>query len=363
MKLFENKERTDKKPANHLDNKFDFYDRSRSPQVTQIRETLNKWFDNYPDPEKKELKTRFLSSFSSAFYELFLHELFIKQGYTLEPHPKIPGTTKRPDFLVSGHGLEFYLEAKESTDKTDSEKSMENRINSLYDQINKTKSPNFFLKINELIIKSKGQPSGNKIISFLEKELLKFDPEILSKRISEKGFDQLDEITYDDNHIKLSISLIPKSPKIRGKDGIRPIGIYPFLSLWGGSDNSIKSAIEKKATRYGVLNKPYLICVNSTSERITDDFDVMNALFGSLQVTFSMDSNNRNERYTRAFDGVFFNSKGPKFTRVSAVLITNVHCANLHIAKLWLVEHPFAKLNINLEQFAMTKIVVENNHV
>lgn len=90
---------------------------------------------------------------------------------------------------------------------------------------------------------------------------------------------------------------------------------------------------------------------------------MMNALFGSLQITFSTNPNNRDERLTRAMDGVFQNSNGPKFTRVSAILITNVHSANLHIANHWLVKHPFANRELLFDTFELTKVVVENHQI
>ena len=175
--LFENKERTDDKPANHLDNTYDFYDRSSSKRAAQVRDILNFWFHKYPESEKVELKRRLQTSFSSPFFELFLHEFFRRQGFTLEPHPILPETSKRPDFLVCGHGLEFYLEAKESTDKSEREKSIENRTNYLYDQINKTNTPNFYFRINELQLKSSNQPSGKKLIRYIESKLPQFNPD------------------------------------------------------------------------------------------------------------------------------------------------------------------------------------------
>lgn len=361
--LFEHKERTDDKPANHLDNTYDFYDRSSSRQVAQVRDTLNSWFANYPESEKVELKRRFQTSFSSPFFELFLHEFFRRQGFTLEPHPILTGTAKRPDFLVRGHGLEFYLEAKESTDKSEGEQSTENRINQLYDQINRTNTPNFFFRINELLLKSNNQPSGKKITKFIESQLPQFDPDEVSKSLKTGGLENLETITFEDQDLKLIISLIPKSLEARGKLGLRPIGIYPFDSYWGGADASIKTSIEKKATRYGELDKPYLICINSTSEKGDGDYDMMNALFGSLQMTFSTNPSNQDEKLTRAKDGIFLNSQGPKYTRVSAILITHVHSANLHVANHWLVRHPFANKELSFDSFELTKVLVDNDQI
>ncbi len=66
MKLFENKTRTDKKPAKHNDNTFDFFDRSDSVKGKVIREVLNRWFENYSKDEKAEFKKRFRKEFSSS---------------------------------------------------------------------------------------------------------------------------------------------------------------------------------------------------------------------------------------------------------------------------------------------------------
>jgi hypothetical protein len=363
MILFDQKERNDDRPAFHVDNTYDFYDRSSLPQIEQIRNTLNQWFTNFPESERKDLKLRLQKEFSAAFFELFLHELFKREGFTLEPHPNVPGTNKKPDFLVKGNGLEFYLEAKESTDKTESERSLDNRIHQLYDLLNQTDSPNFFLLIKELVLKSQNQPSAKAIKLHLENELKRYDPDLITMKIESIGFDGTDTITYEDDDVRLAVSLISKSPQLRGNEDVRPIGMYPFQSFWGGSDESIKTAIKKKATRYGVLNKPYLICINATSEKGLDYYDMMNALFGSLQLTFSTSTENRREHWTRALDGVFLNSYGPNFTRVSAIYITHVNTANLHIANHWLVKHPFASKDLSFDPFRFQKTIVIHNKI
>lgn len=358
MKLFDNKERTDSRPAKHLDNSYDYYDRSSSEKVGQVRDLLNLWFDYYPEQEKEELKKRFQISFSSPFFELFIHELFRRQGFSLEPHPIVVGSSKRPDFLAKGHGLEFYLEAREATDKTDSDVSIAKRTNQLYDEINKTNSPNFYFRLNELLLKSKKQPSGKKVVRLLETELPKYNPDEIQKKLEVSGFEELDAITYEDDDLKLVVSLIPKPPHIRGKEGRRPIGIYPSETTWGGSDASIKTAIERKATKYGELDKPFIVCVNATSERGLDYYDMLNALFGSLQVSWSENPANRDERLTRARDGIF-----RKFKRVSGIFITKVHSANLDVANHWLILHPFAKRELSFTLFTLTKVTVDSERI
>jgi hypothetical protein len=115
MKLFENKIRIDKSPANHIDNSFDFCDRNAQPKVERVRDILNYWFSHYPLKEQYELKCRFQKEFNSSLQELFLHELFFCQGFEITIHPILPHTSKNPDFLLSKNGIEFYLEAKVAT--------------------------------------------------------------------------------------------------------------------------------------------------------------------------------------------------------------------------------------------------------
>lgn len=363
MKLFENKQRTDNSYANHLYNKYDFYDSRSLPFAIQIRQILNQWFEKYPENEKRDLKKRFKKEFHSAFFELFIHELFLKQGFTLETHPNVPWTSKKPDFLVKGNGMEFYLEAKVATDKTNSERSIENRKKQFYDSLNTLESLNFYIYIRELELKSENQPSSKKIKIFLESELKKYNPDELENKIEIYGLDSLDIITYEDLNIKLVITLIPKSQKKRGKENTQSIGVYPIQTFMASVEDSIRNAVEKKATRYGELDKPYLICINSTSEKRLDYENIMNAFFGSLQVTYSTKPKNNNLHYSRACDGVFLNSYGKMFTRVSAVLITHVYPSTLHVANHWLVKHPFAAKELLFDPFQLQKVEVIDNNI
>jgi hypothetical protein len=363
MVLFDEKERSDLKPANHLDNTYDYYDRCALKEISEKRKILNQWFNNSPESEKSELKARFKKSFSPAFFELFLHELFRKQGFSLEPHPELPNSTKRPDFLVTRDGFEFYLEAKEVKDKSERELGVDNRISAFYDSLNRTNSPNFFFAIDHFVFKNSLQPKLKDCIRFIESELQKYDPDEITKQYELNGLDNRPIIEYDNKDLSLVISLIPKNKDARGLNDVRPIGIYGTESTWGGPEDAIKRSVAKKAGRYGTLDKPYLICINSTSERGTHEFDTLNSLFGKSQFSFSTDPNNRNERQTRSLDGVFQNEYGPQYTRVSAIFITSINQSNYHVADHWLVKHPFASNDLNMTKFELSYIEVENNKI
>lgn len=87
--LFDSIERTYLEAAKHNENTYDYYNISARTDITKVRDALEGWFSGYPKEEKKELKSRFKKDFDSAFYELFLYELFSKLGYKIIIHPDL----------------------------------------------------------------------------------------------------------------------------------------------------------------------------------------------------------------------------------------------------------------------------------
>lgn len=361
--LFDQKIRGDLDPSLHNESTFDYYDRSARRDVSNVRQLLNRWFLGYPDSEQDELKSRFKKTFSSAFYELFIYHLFRHQGFEIEIHPEIPNSKKRPDFLLKKGSVEFYLEAKEARDKSEGEEALEKRINHVYDSLNKIKSPNFLLKIDELLLKSTKQPSTKKAIEKIENEVALYDPEFLTERLIKFGLEKSAKIEYENDDLKLVVSLIPKIPTARNLDPGRPIGMYPIESFWGGSEDSIKDSFTKKSKRYGKLDKPYFICINAIGIKGEGDFGVESALWGSLALTWSTDPINRNERMERQRDGIFLDRAGPRCKNVTGVLVTKVMEFNIHEARHWFALHPFSEVQFDFSVFDLTHNYVESGQV
>src|SRR5690606_40438484 len=110
MKLFEEKVRIYDGVIDPFESIYQYYDRSARPEMAIVRKTLEAWFSNFPEDERLELKTRMQKSFLDPFYELFIHELFLRQGFQLEVHPHLLNTSKRPDFLAKGRSEEHTSE-------------------------------------------------------------------------------------------------------------------------------------------------------------------------------------------------------------------------------------------------------------
>ena len=138
---------------------FDYYNRSARPSVFAFRKMIEDWFSRFHEEDKKDLRERFRSPIEpnhpSAFFEIYLHELFGRLELELEPHPTIRGRGTHPDYLVSNHGAgQFYLEATLAGLPSRQEQGADARMGIVYDAINTIESPNFFVELE-----IKGAPS------------------------------------------------------------------------------------------------------------------------------------------------------------------------------------------------------------
>jgi hypothetical protein len=358
--LFEEKERNDKYSVNSSINKYEYIDLSDSEIAAQQRSLLNKWFDRYPDHGKVELKNKLMADFHAAYFELFLHEYFLKLGFDLEPHPDIPESTKHPDYLVRGYGLEFYLEAKQvETPKTVI--SRNNRLLGQYNTLNTIDTPNYFFAVSEITFKSNNTSRRQKLVRSIKEELMKYDSEYYSS--SELEVDTIRrEITFEDDDMKIIITLIPKSKNIEHNSTNSSIGIYPIFSYVAEEYTSLFQHIKGKSKKYGSLDKPYLICINSFN--IRNNYEaVVSEFYKEFQIPLFSDPLNFKKQYSIKTDPSLLNINKPKYQTISAIMVSNVHVDFLNDAINWIVEHPNPYLRLSLDTLQLPKTIVCNDSV
>ena len=360
--LFDSIERTYLEAAKHNENTYDYYNISARTDITKVRDALEGWFSGYPKEEKKELKSRFKKDFDSAFYELFLYELFSKLGYKIIIHPDLCSSPKKPDFLIFKDDLEIYVEAKVVKNKTKEQEAFERKINEFYDNLNKLNSENFLLHIESFNILTQKQPSTKGIITHIEKELKKINPDILSDEIDKEGVDKLPVIEYNNGDIHIIINPIPVIPSAR-KEKKRPIGMYPIETFWGGGEESLKDSIEKKAKRYGKLDKPFIVCMNSLDIMTSGKIDVDNAIWGSLAWSWSTNPDDRDEKWIRQLDGVFLDKKGARLKNLTGVFVSKICPHNIPVANYWFYEHPFSENKMDFNEIGLKFNYVEKGHI
>ncbi len=344
-KLFDGITRDYSGPALYAEPRFDYLNRSARPRFYKIRSVLEEWFSHYPITEQGDFLARFKSSNDSqhysAFFELFLHELLLKLGYCVDIHPTLKDNTARhPDFLAKSKSCgNFYLEGVLATDESEEKVAAKARMNIVYDVINKMDSPNFFIGM-KISGSPKTPPSATKIKSFLKKRLDKLNPDYIAKLQESK----VPQWTYEHDGWQIDFYPIPKSPKSRGKLGIRPIAIHSTEAHFLDTKSAIRNVIIKKASSYGDLDLPYVIAVNCLGECV-EKIDIMEALFGKEQYIFHVGESKLDEpTMARAPDGVWISKSGPRYTRISAVLVVYpVTHHNIPRTPICIYHNPWAK--------------------
>lgn len=350
LELFTFRHRKDMDYSKDSESPYDFYDRSAIPEMSEVRDRLNVWFKNYPSAEKLELRNRFKKSFSSAFYELFLHELFLRQGFRIICHPKLEHTNRRPDFLISKGDFEYYVEAKVATGKTEAEIGLARKLNQLFDNINKIEPSGFALWIKKIEFKSSRQPSARLIIAWIKEQI----------EIAKYGTKGMKTCQYEHEDVAMEIRLWPLLEKHKDEQE-RVIGAYPTYVKVGGEENKIKAAIKEKVNRYGKLDKPYIVCINAISINGDEKFDIENTLWGSLALSFSVDG--KKEKWVRSPDGIFWDGKKFRHQQLSGVFIAKIFEHNIHYAKHWFVKHPVSNNPAHFGAFDLSYCFVQDDEL
>jgi hypothetical protein len=337
--VFGNFDRTDSEPSRYQESSYDFYNRCNSVAISKIRCEIEQWASRYPVDFRDELEARFPSEFESAFFELFLHELLLRQELTVGIHPNVGSKGRRPDFEVRSQEaseaviVEATLCFDEMTDDGQSP-----QIKPIYDAVNRISCPAFFIGIRDVVLKSKEQPSIRRIRCLLEQEVERVDPESLLKTVEDGG--ACPTVCYDDDVVKMVFEFIPKKREAWGRTGVRPIGMLPISSRWGDGTEAIRKALNAKAKRYGALGLPFVIAVNTLGSWGHGEDERRGVLFGKNQEYVAAGTGELCRRILR--DGFWGTANRPKHTRVSAVVLGAVFPSNVRRAKLCLYLNPWA---------------------
>lgn len=359
MNLFDGIERTDLRRGWHAETAFSFLNRSARPDVARVRALLELWLTHYPTEHRPDLIRRFRApgrrGHEAPFFELFLNELLLRLGFRATVHPELGWTKRHPDFFAeSDNGTSFFLEAAVVRDESSGatrEREQEDRI---YDALNQLDSPNFFLKI-QILGRTSQAPSARRIRHFLRAHLLNLDPDGPIR----------DGWEYTGEGWRLLFQPIAKSPGSRGTPGLRPLGVLSSRSKWVSTSAAIRKEIAGKATRYGTLDRPFVIAVNVTSEWGCDDDDIIDALFGTKSEIFRPAGTGVEHLCTRRNpDGAWRGPKGPSNTRNSAVLLVKGAAPwNVPTAQLRLFVNPHAQRPLGDALNRLPRAFVEGDYV
>lgn len=280
--LFTNRQRNDSSPQRSNESDFNFLDRSADEAVDQIRELLEGFIAHYPQDAVPELTRRIQGAdghqFSSATFELCLHEYFLRQGMKLTLHPELPnGSAKQPDFLVEcPDGQRLYVEAKSPPQKSATERAADARKNVVLEALNNMRHPDFMLSIN-----SKGSPktppSSKNLVGRVREWLDQLDPDDL---MAPDRLMRVSPLRWEHEGWRLILLPLPIVKDRRGM-GLPSLGIQASLRRRIDRSTPIREAVRAKSNYYGDLDLPLVVAVSFDSFRLQET-DEVRALFGDV---------------------------------------------------------------------------------
>lgn len=325
-------------PRGPTETQFGYLNRSNRAEAQKVRALVEDWVSRYPEPHRLALISRLRSPIDdvhvSAFFELALHELLTKTGHKiLAVEPTLQHTPRSPDFLVeTPDGQPFYLEAVVATGKSAQETAGDARLNSAVHAIERAGAPAHFLDLH-----IEGKPDKPVTLRKLRRELQAW---IAALPETEEAKD-VAPFEYAEHGVKFEVKAFLRNT--RATEPQRAIGAQSLEPYWATPGDGIRESVEKKSSRYGELDAPYVVAVNATGEFHNEEH-ALDALLGSPCVIVRRFDDGRTEtEESRNPDGVWFGGRGARKLGLSAVISTErLHPWSVGQRRARLVRHPFA---------------------
>lgn len=321
-RLFDDKRRTDGSRGRHDESTFAFLDRVDDVVFGRVRVLLNQWFSHWPAEHADGLRRRFgsrdASQFSSAFWELYLHEACRRFAQSVTVEPLQADTSRRRDFVVVlAEESRLALEARVLIEP-DTTRARERRLSRAFDLIDKIPNQNFSIDL-DLEREGAGNPPGAQLRDQIAAWLAGLDRSELRPLLEAGRWRELPSQSFSAGDWIVRARALPVSDDAAASPprdhGV--IGVYPGR---GGSSNPdrIRASLHgKRSARYGSAQLPYVVAVLDDVP-FSGAHTLLDALFGDEAVVIPRDAANASSATVVRRNNGFW---GPaRNTRLSAVL-------------------------------------------
>jgi hypothetical protein len=315
MPIFDDIPRPDSDVPDQHEAAFAYLNRSGRPEASRVRQLVEDWLARYPTHHRDSLAARLRSPIDDqhqgAFFELFVHELLLARGHhILEIEPKLAHTSKSPDFLVQAkEGHRLYLECVLATGRSQQEVAEQARLNQALTAIDRTPSPRHFLDLTVHGVPT--EPiSIKKMTNALRAWIAGLPDDDSAMRAA--------PFQYQEHGATFFLRAFPRRHPDRAT---RAIGVRFFPARVVTVDDDERGALEKKASRYGALDHPYVVAVNALSTFAPKNA-IIDALLGSPYTAVEETASGFTERESRKPDGVWYGPSGARRKGLSAVFST-----------------------------------------
>ncbi len=290
--------------GSRLEPQYPWWNRSAMPEVASARDILEGWFGNYPRIHRAALARRFRSVndqlHRGALFELFIHEHLIRAGFRVRCHPGQRSGSKSPDFLASNSlGGSVFVEAA-CSGQSASEVAADRLKDEAIELIDSLKSNDFWVSVF-----ATGKAEGSLPLrgARLRERVTKWLDGLKERGNVSSGLGQprSDVLKWSGRGLTLELRATPKTGNARNVD--RLLGSESGMAWFVPPGHAmLEGTLRKKAGRYGVLKRPYVVSVNV------------------------LDAGVREGNIAEALEAVWGTIGNAKYTRVSGVLLATISC-------------------------------------
>ena len=260
MRLFDDRLRTAVDPALYIETTFEYLDRSARPVMDMQRELLETWFARYPSKHRAHLQGRLFSSRESeqrsAWWELYLHESFVRAGLDFDV------SSGTPDFTLEGPRGRFHVEATARFEDPGT-CTRERRQRALHDALDRACSGPWRIGI-ELLRTGATSAPASRFRARIEAWLASLDFEEIrrrGRRPNHNGFERFPCRVFEEGDWAISVEAWPLG--LLDEEGRRRAVI-----LWGPGDmvevqneEPLRATVARKASECRGLDAPLIIAV------------------------------------------------------------------------------------------------------
>lgn len=362
LTLFDDIQRTDHRPATRASSSFHFLNRSAWPACHNMRDTLEQWFERYPDSSKNDLRARFRKrdhNHGPAFFELFLHEVFHRLGLSPVVHPESHRGRSRPDFAItSSDGGICYVEANVVGLKGFmAEDQLENEVLDAIDALAVERPTRIALQ-TRTCGKLTRLPPIRRVKSEVQRWVDAINGEFRSPGRIEA------EPSLEISHGGWSLTLTAFHRFER--DSTRLIHIDPGKSGPSSDAAALRKNVLAKAKQHPNLERPLIVATNSQSG-FQDREDELSALFGQELMSWQEDEHGNVvtlPHVSRAPDAVWRNRAGSRYDRLHGVLcFRGAWPSTAHSVVSHLYVNPYIEANVPHELLRLGSARVRNGEM
>lgn len=343
MQLFTDKKRTRTKPKRPGEPEYRFYNETNWPELDTYRALINSWIAELPEPEQADIVARFRKAdslgYQAALAELAGHAALIRRGHKVQVHPPSAHPSRRPDFLVrTKDDVPVAIVEVTTFGPAQEDVAQSTREATIYNALDAAELPPGYRLLFDV------EAPGAKLpkIAALRKEVEEWAR--AHANVETAPDEDPPSRVFEAGDWRIELKLIGGYNKER--PATRAIGGAMGKIRHVKAEEEIRDALEKKGSRYGQLNVPYLIVVADCKEELQggeyNSEALIDAVCGTYAQSVAFPSGEMSEG--RQSNGYWWRGGKPAHTGVSGVLLLpKPHLWDLRNER-WqplMVYHPF----------------------